>query len=254
MVKGLVSVITPMYNSEKTISRTIESVINQSYNKWEMIIVDDGSSDKSADVVKEYCKRESRILFFQNEEKKGVSYARNRAINMSRGQYIAFLDSDDWWKAEKIEKQIACFGDNECAIVYSECVVVNEKGRETGKIRYVPENITYRELLKGNVIPCLTVVIDRKRIKNGKQDRVKMKDVGHEDYALWLELLREGNVAKGIKEPLAYYRETSSSLSGNKLKSMIWNWKILYKEEKLGVFRSCFYMVNYIFKSIIKRF
>lgn len=248
MKNDLVSIITPLYNKEHYIAETIRSVQAQTYTEWEMIIVDDCSTDQSARIVEEFCKDDSRIRYYKNLSNSGAAESRNRALELAEGRYIAFLDADDLWAREKLQKQISYMKKNECAFSYTACGVVDEKGNEAGKVRYIPEKVDYRGLLKGNCIPCLTVVLDKMKIPN-----IRMEKMGHEDYALWLKILQRIDYAQGINEVMAYYREYGSSLSGNKLVAAKWTWKIYREHLKLGIWKSCYYFGNYLLNAVMKR-
>ena len=163
MVQGLVSIITPMYNAKRYVEQTIESVQKQTYPNWEMIIMDDLSDDGCAEVVQELAKADARIKYFRVEEKSGVAKTRNAAMQQASGRYLAFLDSDDLWQADKLGRQLSLMKEKNCAFVYGGCDVIDENGKPQNKVRHVPEHITYQEFLWGNVIPCLTVLIDREK-------------------------------------------------------------------------------------------
>ena len=263
-IDGLVSVITPMYNAKEYILATIQSVLNQTYDMVEMIIVDDGSADGSGTAVLEYLSKNSdsvtedsysirgkKIRLIHNESNAGIVFARNRALKEAKGRYIAFLDSDDLWDSEKLEKQIAFMKERDVDFCYSACRIIDEKGNPTGRVREVPKCATYEDLLKDNFIPCLTVVADRKRIPT---EHLLMPHIRHEDYGAWLNVLRpDSTKAAGLTEVLASYRVNSSSTSGNKLKAAIWHWKVLLKQEKISFFKSLKYMCYYA-TGVIKRY
>lgn len=248
MEEKLVSIITPMYNAKAFIAETMESVLAQTYPYWEMIIVDDVSTDSCAEIVKAYAMKDSRIKYYKHQKNSGVAVARNTAIQKASGRYIAFLDSDDLWKANKLEKQLQFMKEKQVTFCYSDCEIINETGESTGKIRHVPEMQDYKKLLKGNAIPCLTVLIDRSRVS-----KIEMPLIPHEDYAAWLSILKTGIVAYGQNEVLAKYRVNSTSLSGNKVQAAIWTWNIYRKQEKLGIIKSIYCFICYMLAAIKKR-
>lgn len=166
-MEPLVSIITPLYNSEKYIAETIESVLAQTYSNWEMIIVDDCSKDNSTKIVEEYQKKDRRIKLYRNEINKGVSYTRNRAIDLSQGKYIAFLDSDDLWKKEKLEKQIKFMEEKNVVLSYTAYEKINEDGSKRGEVR-VPDKLDYEELLKNCLIGFLTAIYRKEELKDFK--------------------------------------------------------------------------------------
>jgi glycosyltransferase involved in cell wall biosynthesis len=240
-----VSIITPMYNAEKTIEMTIDSVFSQTYSKWELLVVDDQSTDRSVDRVIPYTERDSRVKILQMPKNSGVASARNYGMKNARGRYVAFLDSDDWWKPEKLEVQLQIIKEKKAGLVYSSYFRVDEAGCE--KIVPVPEHLDYEQLLKSNQIACLTVLID-----TDKTGTFEMEQIRHEDYAAWLTLARKAVDMVGINTPLAYYRVMDKSLSGNKLKSALWTWNIYRKHEKLDFLASMkafyYYMIRGIWK------
>ena len=240
----LVSIITPLYNSEKFIAETIESVLNQTYKNWEMIIVNDCSKDNGPNIVQEYIKKDNRIKLFNNEVNQGVSFTRNKAINLAKGKYIAFLDSDDIWKEEKLEKQVNLMEEKKVFFSYTGYSKMNEDGSLRGKIE-VPKKVNYKELLKGNIMGCLTVIVRKNILKNNP-----FKNTKQEDYILWLELLKKEKFAYGITEILAYYRVLNNSRSSNKIDLVKFNWKIYSEIEKLNILESIYYYTIYIYRGI----
>jgi glycosyltransferase involved in cell wall biosynthesis len=242
-----VSIIIPSYNSSKYIKATIESVLAQTYTNWEMIIVDDVSSDGSDKIVEEYAKTDRRVKFIRLPTNLGVAKARNRAIKEATGRYIAFLDSDDTWKPSKLEKQVEFLQKNNLALTYSAYDTMDENSSYINR-RSVRESITYTDMLKSNHIGNLTGMYDVEFF-----GKVYMQEIGHEDYVLWLTLLKKVKEAKGINEPLANYRILSNSLSSNKLKVLKWQWYIYREVEKLNIFQSSYYFIWYVFYALKKR-
>lgn len=247
MYQDLVSIITPMYNAEKTIAYTIESVLAQTYMKWEMIIIDDASSDSSMDIVKEYVKNDSRIKLYSLNRNEGIANARNVGLANAGGRYICFLDSDDMWRSEKLMVQCELMKENGWGFSFTSCAVIDKNHQFVGKIRHVPHFVDYKKLLKGNCIPCLTVMIDREQI-----NVPMMVNMHHEDYILWLEILKNYKGAYGIDAVLADYRISDNSISANKIKSAKWTWDIYYKKEKYGLIESLYYMINYVINALVK--
>lgn len=247
MDQGLVSIITPMHNAQKYIVQTIESVQAQTYNNWEMIIIDDCSTDESAEIVKELAKADERIHYYCNEQNIGVAQTRNRAMKMANGRFLAFLDSDDLWVPNKLERQLALMRQKQCAFIYAGCDVIDENGGELQKRRHVPEYITYEKLLWGNVIPCLTVLIDREKVS-----KFEMPQIGHEDYATWLTIFKEIKEAYGIDEVLGHYRVNRNSVSGNKLRTIKWTWNIYRNNQGIGPVRSVGYLFGHLLQAAKK--
>lgn len=238
--ESLVSIITPLYNSEKYIEETIESVLNQTYKNWEMLIVDDCSKDNGVEIVNEYVLKDKRIKLFRNEKNEGVSFSRNRAIDLSQGKYIAFLDSDDLWKREKLEKQISFMEKNNIDLSYTGYEKINMDGSLRGEIK-VPEKLDYRELLKNCLINCISGVYRKEKLEVFRFRKTKA-----EDYIFWLEILKQVDYAYGIQESLAYYRVSNNSRSSNKLDIVKFHWKIYREYEKLNFFKAVYYYFIYI--------
>ena len=245
-MEPLVSIITPLYNSEKYIAETIEFVLAQTYSNWEMIIVDDCSKDNGVEIVEKYREKDKRIKLYQNEINKGVSYTRNRAIDIAQGKYIAFLDSDDLWKKEKLEKQINFMEQNNIVLSYTAYEKINEDGSKRGEIR-VPEKLDYKELLKNCLIGFLTAIYRKEELKNFKFTNSKA-----EDYIFWLSILKEIEYAYGVNEILASYRVLNNSRSSNKIDIVKFHWKIYRKIEKLSLLRSIYYYLIYIKRGIAR--
>jgi len=211
---NLVTIATPSYNSSKFISETINSVLAQTYKNWEMIVVDDCSTDNSRDIAASFVDIDSRIRLIKSEEKGGPAAARNIGISEAKGRYVAFLDSDDLWLPEKLSLQVKFMQANKCTISYTAYKKIDEEGNVISNIIHVPERATYSTLLSTNCIACLTAMYDSEVL-----GKVYLPEVGHEDYALWLRILKMGHEAYGLNECLALYRVRSNSVSGNKLKA-----------------------------------
>ena len=245
----LVSVIMPMYNSEKYIEESIQSVINQTYLFWELIIIDDGSKDQSVNIVEKYAKLDKRIKLVQSKKNLGVAKARNQGTQLAKGRYIAFLDSDDIWLPDKLNHQIKFMQEKQAPMSYTQYRQFTNKVSEPGNLIDVEPKVSYKRLLKGNIIGCLTAMIDRKFV-----DEISMPDQRHEDYIAWLNILKKGIYAYGLKEDLARYRKNLNSLSGNKFRSLIWTWNVYRKSEKLSFVKSSYYFGHYMLKGLRKHF
>ena len=245
----LVSVITPSYNSASFIEDSINSVIQQTYDNWELIIVDDASTDHSRDIINRMAKKDKRILpiFFSNNS--GSATARNTAINNSKGRFIAFLDADDMWRKEKLEKQIAFMRENDFAFSFTSYQPISEDRKKLYREIKVPKVIDYDGLLKNTIIGCLTVVIDTKKVNDIKMPNLRTS----QDLALWLSILKRGTQAYGIEENLAFYRVVKQSSTSNKLKVMLGVWKIYRDYENLNFIKSLWCFLNYGFNALKKR-
>lgn len=245
--KALVSIIMPMYNCEKFIIETIESVISQTYAHWELIVVDDKSTDNSLTIVENFVHKDSRIKLIGLEKNTGPTNARNRAIKEAEGRYIAFLDSDDIWLSNKLQYQLAFLNDNNLVLTYSAYETIDAKSKYINTRHCLPL-ITYKDMLKTNHIGNLTGIYDVAYF-----GKVYLENTGHEDYILWLKLLKKIPYTKGITEVLAQYRIVGDSISGNKFKVLKWQWYIYRKVEKLTIFQSSYYFIFYIFNALKKR-
>lgn len=243
----LVSIITPVYNAEKYIEDTIKSVLNQSYMNWELILINDCSSDCSMNIIKKYNDRDSRIRVIELNKNSGPAVARNTGIECAHGRFIAFLDSDDIWMPNKLEVQLNFMKKNNIYFSFTEYLKINENGENRGIVK-VPKNLTYTELLKSNIIGCLTVVYDTHGI-----GKVYMPDIRkRQDYGLWLKILREHTNAYGIQKCLAKYRVRKNSVSSNKIKAASYQWQVYRKIEQLNLFKSIYYFINYTYYGLKK--
>ncbi|UAL47047.1 glycosyltransferase family 2 protein [Sutcliffiella horikoshii] len=249
MSSSLVSVITPSYNAEKFISATIESVRTQTYTNWEMIIVDDCSKDTTREILKKYAELDPRIKPIFLEENSGAAVARNTALKAAQGDYVAFLDSDDLWVLDKLEKQLAFMQENDYAFSFTAYNLMDENGKPLDKVIDVPEQIDYKGLLKNTIIGCLTVMIDTRKVEPLQMPLIRTR----QDFALWLKVLREGHIAYGMQEPLANYRIVEGSISSNKLKTAKRNWYVYREIEKLSLPYASWCFINYAFYAIKKR-
>jgi teichuronic acid biosynthesis glycosyltransferase TuaG len=238
-----------MYNSEKYISDTINSVLEQGYEDWELIIVDDCSVDRSCEIAEGFAQKDSRIIVIKQEFNQGTASARNKALSVAKGRFIAFLDSDDLWKPNKLRKQIDFMIKNDITISYSAFEKINDEGEDLNKVVRVPRFINYNRLLKSNVIQCLTAIIDR-----DKTGSFQMPDLKYEDYATWLNLIKDQGCAYGINESLAKYRVAKNSYSSKKIKTLKWTWNIYRNNQKFGVIKSSYYIANFIVLTILKYF
>ena len=243
----LVSIIMPVYNGAQTICEGIDSVLAQTYVRWELIIIDDCSTDDTKKVVASY--QDKRIRYWRQSKNLGVAMARNKGICMAYGRYIAFLDSDDLWLPEKLAHQLAFMSLNNYGFTYTEYRHFTESSNIVGKIIKVPDYVDYQELLKGNVIGCLTVMLDRYIFPE-----IKMSAERHEDYITWLNLLQAGKKAYGLHEDLARYRKTAKSLTGNKWKSFKWTWRVYRKSQGLSRSESLKNICHYIIKGLQKHY
>lgn len=234
----LVTVIMPAYNSGRYIVEAIRSVMEQTWECWELLVLDDGSRDDTCALVQALAEEDSRIRLLPNGENMGAAKTRNRGLDLAQGEFVAFLDSDDRWHPQKLERQMDRLAETSAALCYCSYAIVDEAGETTHKPYTVPEQITFRQLLKENVIGCSTVVLRRDALGANRFPT----DFYHEDFVLWLRLLQQGHRAVGCSEILADWRYRQDSRSFDKFHSAQNRWRIYRRYLKLPLFRSvgCF--------------
>lgn len=243
----LVSVIMPSYNSAEYVASAILSVLKQTYKNLELIVVDDASTDNTLKIVNSF-KKDVRLIVVSHQQNLGVYATRNSGLKKAKGQYISFIDSDDMWLPNKLDREIAFMRRNYISFLYSYYQITDEKGQVKKSVINLPRQVNYEALLKSNSIPLLTVVLSSKLLY-----KEQFRSIHHEDYALWLEILRTENVtAHLIPEITAIYRVRKGSISSNKIKSAIWTWQILRHQEKVTLFQSVKNMLFYIIEGVRK--
>ena len=237
----VVSIITPAFNASHTIAQAIESVQAQTFQQWEMLIVDDLSTDDTCAIVETYVERDSRIRLLRQRINAGPASARNFGLKLATCRYVAFLDSDDYWLPEKLSRQLDFMMVNKVARSYTLYRRFKDDIEHAGPLINLPPFFSYEGLLKNSgVASCLTSIIDRELV-----GLIEFPLIRHEDYGLWLKLLKRGLVAYGLMEDLARYRVSNSSVSGNKLKSALWVWNIYRDIEKLSLPHAAWCFGNY---------
>ena len=244
----LVSVIMPAYNAGKYIEEAIRSVIAQTVTDWELLVIDDCSTDETCAIVAKLAEQDERIRLFRNEENRGVARTRNRGLDLCRGQYVALLDRDDLWLPEKLAKQLQQLRDTGAELGYCSYAMIDKNGCSIRADYLVPEAATYEWILRENVIGCSTAIMTQHVAKRNKFST----DFYHEDYVMWLSLLKEGIRACGCQEVLAKYRVTSDSRSGDKLRSAKNRWKILRVYLELPLWKSCKVFIQYALTAVAK--
>ncbi|WP_226086886.1 glycosyltransferase family 2 protein [Mesobacillus sp. S13] len=245
----LVSIITPTYNAAKYVRETIHSVKAQTYQDWEMIIVDDASTDGTVEIVKHEMTSEPRIKLIELKTNGGPAEARNTALGCANGTYLAFLDSDDIWLPEKLEKQLDFMKRNKIAFSYTDYRLMTDDGKLTDVIFSVPNKLEYKSLLKNTMIGTLTVVIDKNMVG---EFRMPLYRDCSEDYGLWLHILSSGIVAYGLNEDLAVYRKCEKSLSSNKFKSAKKTWNTYRKVRHINIPTALWYFAHYSINALKK--
>jgi hypothetical protein len=239
----------PAFNASATIADSINSVISQSHTNWELLIINDASTDETLSISHSFAEKDPRVKIFSQNQNQGVAKSRNLALEVRSGRYVCFLDSDDIWLANKLECQL--FGIKpEYVFSY---MAYSRMDSKKNLLRTIipPKEISYENLLRGNQIGTLTVMLNSDFLA-----QKKFPIRGHEDYALWLSLLRNGSVAtrSGGDYPYALYRVHESSLSSSKIRAAGWQWKIYREQEKLSILSSSFLMPQYLCRALLKRF
>lgn len=242
-----VSIIMPAYNAEKTLTHAVTSVLEQTYGNFELLIIDDCSTDGTVALAEGFCRQDSRVKLLQNEANSGASCTRHHGVSQARGQWLAFLDSDDAWAAEKLEKQIALQKRSNADLVFTGSAFMDHNSTRKDWTLHVPETISYRKLLKQNLISNSSVLVRKALFL----DCECLCGGLHEDFVCWLRMLRSGAQARGIDEPLLIYRLSSTSKSGNKLKAAKMNW-LAYRTAGLSIPEAAYYMGFYAVNSLKK--
>ena len=244
---GLVSVIMAAYNAEKTIEQSINSVLNQTYPDVELLVVDDYSQDRTVKLVENIMARDNRVRLIYNKENSGVSYMRKHGLEEAKGAWIAILDSDDIWAPEKLEKQIILQKKMNADLLFTGSAFMDSDGQPIDWYLHAPSEVTYRHLLKQNVLSNSSSLV-RKELY---EKHYAVGDGMHEDFAVWLGILKEGKRAYGVDEPLLTYRIAKSSKSGNKIKAAKMNWNT-YRYIGLNPLSAFYYECWYVVKGLMK--
>ena len=246
--EGKVSVITPVYNAEKYLKEAIESVLEQTYKNMEIILVDDCSQDNSGQIIKQLQKLHPEIVYYCQPRNMGAGAARNKALELATGQYVAFLDSDDVWFPEKTKRQIQLMEKTKSPFSYAAIEMIDQDGKVIKGKRNIKESCDYTYLLHNTIIATSSVMVNRKILGDFKMPLRR----GGQDYATWLSLLRRGIVAYGINEVLVRYRVGSNSLSSNKFKSIKQVWEIQTQDEKINKFLAMLHVLCFSINALKK--
>lgn len=249
-MNDLVSIIIPVHNAEKFISDTVATVKSQTYKNWELILVDDGSTDNSLQIITDYESRADNIKVIHLDKASGAANARNQGNLLSKGRYITFLDADDLWDPEKLELQIAFMEENDCGFSYTNYEFADEDGVGIKKIVSVPEKLVYKQALKNTTIFTSTVMFDLEKIP---KELTLMPNVPSEDTATWWQVLRAGYTAYGLKRSLTIYRRSGHTLSSNKIEAIKRAWNLYRNVEHLSLPYSCICFASYAIHAVWRR-
>ncbi|WP_289664015.1 glycosyltransferase family 2 protein [Flavobacterium panacagri] len=246
-MSDLVSILTPTYNTEKFIRATIESVQNQTYKYWEMILVDDGSTDQTVSVIEEFAQNDSRIKLFKLEKNSGNGFARNVALDKASGKYIAYLDSDDLWSFDKLEKQVQFLKTNNLHFTFSYYNCIDEEGNTLNRRVENPQPLTYNQLFFCNYVGNLTTIYDAEYFGKIKLESSQKR----QDWRIWLTILKQIKTAEVIPEPLAFYRIRKDSISSSKFKLIKHNFGVYREFHGYNLVFSVFLMIRFLFTQLI---
>ena len=248
----LVSIIVPVYNARKFIRETMDSVMAQTYPSWELLLIEDVSTDGTAAVIEEYVreKEEQRIRLIRQPENRGAARARNRGLEEAKGRYIAYLDADDLWEPEKLQHQLLFMEKNEAAFCFTGYEFADECGVGTGKVVRVPETLNYRQALGNTTIFTTTVMFDTEKIP---KEMLEMPVMKSEDTALWWRILRNGYTAYGLDENLVRYRRPGKSLSSNKLEAIRRIWNLYRRAEGMSIPASVWHFCFWALRAVKRR-
>lgn len=245
--RELISIIMPAYNAAKTIDQAIDSVLKQTYPYWELLVVDDYSTDETMEKLRHFAAIDDRIRVLENSKNSGASKTRHKAVEAAEGRWLAFLDSDDAWTRDKLEKQVALQKKEGAKIVFTGSAFMNADGEPVDWYLRAPSQIRYRQLLKQNLLSNSSVLVYKESFLQHEVTGNNM----HEDFACWIRLLRTGETAYGIDEPLLIYRLSANSKSGNKLKAAKMNWNA-YRAANLNILEAAYYMCWYTVNGLMK--
>lgn len=247
-MSDLISIITPTYNCGKFIGRTIESVLQQNYRNWEMIIVDDCSTDDTEEIVNKYKKKDNRIKYYKLKVNSGAAVARTEAMKLAKGLYMAFLDSDDIWYPDKLRTQLAYMKDNNVAFSCTDYEQIDEEDRLIGKTVKSPQRINYNRLLLDCPVGNSTVMYSVEQMGKFEVPNIRKRN----DDALWLSMLKKERYIVRVPKVLMRYRVRQNSISSNKFSLVKYHWILYRRIEKLSIFRSIFHIVFWACLKIFK--
>ena len=242
----LLTVVMPTYNAQRFIAESIESVIAQTVDDWELLVVDDASTDATKQIIAKYQEQDGRIRLLARPSNQGPAYARNFALDQARGQWIAFIDSDDIWHPEKTERQLSAMHRHRADISYTG-YKRRRDGELEGVVVHVPKRVEYRTMLRRNLIACSTAIVRSTTCGSLRMPLIRRR----QDHGYWLALLRDGTrTAVGVTEPLVWYRLRPDSLSANKLTAAMYSWKLLREVERFSAGKSLWLFTGYALEAL----
>lgn len=244
---NLVSIITPSFNSEKYISQTILSVQNQSHQNWELLIVDDCSTDETFSILSNFSSQDARIKVFKLDTNSGAGVARNFAIQQASGNYIAFLDADDLWKPEKLEKQLHFMQTQKIPFTFSFYETIDEAGNLRNETITTPSKISYKELYYCNWIGNLTGIYSVDFFEKIPISAIKKR----QDWMMWLQIVKHIKTAIPVPESLAYYRVRHDSISASKWKLITYNFKVYRNFHQRNFILACFDTIQFLYVQLL---
>lgn len=248
--ENLVSIVVPVYQVERFIEETIDAVQKQSYENWELILVDDCSKDRSCEVIEKMILADGRIKLIRQKTNQGAANSRNVGVSNAKGRFLCFLDSDDLWEPQKLKKELLFLQSKNAGFVFTSYEFADEQGKGLGKIVRVPQEISYSEALKNTTIFTSTVMIDRGKIED---EDILMPLIASEDTATWWHLLKKYGKAYGLDENLVKYRRSANTLSSNKIEAVKRIWNLYRKQEKLNIFYSAYCMCFWALRAVLRR-
>lgn len=254
----LISIVIPVYNASPYLKDTIRTIEEQTYSNWEVIFVDDASTDESLQILQKFKAenlkngRRNRVEILSSTKNKGPAAARNAGIKATKGKYLVFLDADDVWDKNKLKKQLAFQKEKGCAFSFTGYEFADETATRNGTVVHVPEKISYEEALKNTTISTITVMFDREKIP--EELLLMPENCQREDTATWWNILKHNYTAYGLDEPLSVYRRHAGSHSANKVKAVIGTWRMYREQEGLSIWKTVYYMVHYIYGAVKRRF
>ncbi|RED24941.1 glycosyltransferase involved in cell wall biosynthesis [Flavobacterium cutihirudinis] len=246
-MNDLVSILIPTYNTEKFIRATLQSVQNQTYSNWEMILVDDASKDQTVAIIEEFAQNDNRIKLFKLKKNSGNGFARNIALEKASGKYIAYLDADDLWFPEKLEKQIRFLKTKNLPFTFSFYDCIDEDGNDLNRRVESPNPLTYNQLFFCNYVGNLTAIYDAEFFGKIKLESSQKR----QDWRLWLTILKQIKTAEAIPESLAFYRIRKDSISSSKFKLIKHNFGVYREFHGYNFVFSVLLMMRFLFTQLI---